>query len=50
MKNLYKYIYILYSGTESNDVINKRVDAASREIEKSKELGVYTEIVNDQLD
>ena len=37
-------------GTETPDVINKRIEAVTKEVKKSQELGVYKEIINDKLE
>ena len=51
LQTRYQYIYLfLYRGTETKEVITKRLAAAVDEIAKSKELGVYTELINDNLD
>ena len=36
-------------GTETEEVIQKRINNARREIERGKELDYYQEIINDDL-
>ena len=51
LETRYQYLLLyFYRGTETKEVIDKRIAAASNEIAKSKELAVYTELINDNLD